>query len=221
MGLIKDGDDFAVLSDIAGQEDHYGDMDFKVAGTTSGITALQMDIKIAGVTREIMDVALQQAREGRLHIIELMSQTMETPRPELSKFAPRLHTLYIPVAKIRDIIGPGGKTIRSITEETGCEVEVENDGKVTIASPDGVAAARAIEIIEQISDPFERSLEKIANTHKIASALVFRVGRHMKNDALNQITSAFIPMRISLRSGNHKSISNETSIDNQRRAIRI
>lgn len=155
MGLIKSGDEFAVLSDIAGQEDHYGDMDFKVAGTSSGITALQMDIKIVGVTREIMEVALQQAKEGRLHILDLMSQTMATPREDISSYAPRLHTLYIPVAKIRDIIGPGGKTIRSITEETGCELEVENDGKITIASPDGVAAKRAIEIIERLTESAE------------------------------------------------------------------
>jgi polyribonucleotide nucleotidyltransferase len=155
MGLIKNGDDFAVLSDIAGQEDHYGDMDFKVAGTSNGITALQMDIKIAGVTREIMDVALQQAREGRMHILGLMSQTIDSPRSDISTYAPRLHTLHIPVAKIRDVIGPGGKTIRSIIEETGCEVEVESDGKVTIASPDGVAANRAIEIIEKLTESAE------------------------------------------------------------------
>ncbi len=152
MGLIKAEEDFAILSDIAGQEDHYGDMDFKVAGTRDGITALQMDIKIAGVTREIMDQALEQARVGRLHILDLMSQVISEPRSEMSQYAPRLYTMTIPTDKIRDVIGPGGKTIRSIIEETGCEVDIDNDGKVVIASPDGVAARRAQEIIEKLTE---------------------------------------------------------------------
>lgn len=152
MGLIKSGDGFAVLSDIAGQEDHYGDMDFKVAGTRDGITALQMDIKIAGVTREIMQEALAQARNGRMHILDLMQQAIDEPREELSEYAPRLYTMSVPTDKIRDIIGPGGKTIRSIIEETGCEVDVQNDGTVIIASPDGVAAKRAREIIERLTE---------------------------------------------------------------------
>jgi len=152
MGLIKSGDAFAVLSDIAGQEDHYGDMDFKVAGTRDGVTALQMDIKISGVTREIMQVALDQARDGRLHILDIMDAEIAKPRAEVSQYAPRLHTMMIPKDKIRDVIGPGGKTIRSIIEETGCEVEIDNDGKVTIASPDGVAAKRAREIIERLTE---------------------------------------------------------------------
>ena len=152
MGLIKSEDSFAVLSDIAGQEDHYGDMDFKVAGSRDGVTALQMDIKIAGVTREIMQVALEQAREGRLHILDIMETAIASPREDISDYAPRLHTIMIPKDKIRDIIGPGGKTIRSITEETGCEVEIDNDGKVTIASPDGIAAKRARDIIERLTE---------------------------------------------------------------------
>ena len=152
MGLIKSDDSFAVLSDIAGQEDHYGDMDFKVAGTRDGITALQMDIKIAGVTREIMTAALEQARAGRLHILDLMQDAISEPREELSQYAPRLHTIMIPTDKIRDVIGPGGKTIRSIVEETGCEVDIDNDGKVIIASPDGIAAKRAQEIIEKLTE---------------------------------------------------------------------
>src|SRR5690606_23552891 len=134
MGLVKRGDKFAVLTDIAGQEDHYGDMDFKVAGTREGITALQMDLKLTGVTREVMEIALEQARGGRLYILEQMEQVIGKPRTELSTFAPRLFTLQISKDKIRDIIGPGGKTIRSIVEETGCEIEVENDGRVVIAS---------------------------------------------------------------------------------------
>jgi polyribonucleotide nucleotidyltransferase len=151
MGLIKEGDRFAVLSDIAGQEDHSGDMDFKVAGTAEGVTALQMDIKIAGVDREIMGTALEQARVGRLHILDCMAQALPAPRTSLSQFAPRLHTVQIPVDKIRDVIGPGGKTIRSIVEETGCEVDIDKDGRVTVASPNGVAAQRALEIIERLT----------------------------------------------------------------------
>jgi len=152
MGLVKHEDRFAVLSDIAGQEDHYGDMDFKVAGTRKGVTALQMDLKLTGVTREIMEVALAQARAGRFHILERMESALAAPRPELSNFAPRLYTLQISKEKIRDIIGPGGKTIRSIVEETGCEIEVENDGRVVIASPDGEAAKRAIAMIERLTE---------------------------------------------------------------------
>ena len=152
MGLIKEGAEFAVLSDIAGQEDHYGDMDFKVAGTRQGITALQMDIKTIGVDRAVMETALEQARLGRLHILEQMERVLPAPRTQMSTFAPRLHTLQIPKDKIRDIIGPGGKTIRSIVEETGCEVEVENDGRVIVASPDETAARRAIQIIERLTE---------------------------------------------------------------------
>ncbi|MDP9120414.1 MAG: polyribonucleotide nucleotidyltransferase, partial [Acidobacteriota bacterium] len=152
MGLIKSENSFAVLSDIAGQEDHYGDMDFKVAGTRDGITALQMDIKITGVTREIMQQALEQARVGRLHILDIMEESIAKPRIEISRFAPRLYTLVIPKDKIRDVIGPGGKTIRSIIEETGCNIEIEDDGKVVIASPDEPAAQRAIRMIERLTE---------------------------------------------------------------------
>ncbi|MEE2775244.1 MAG: polyribonucleotide nucleotidyltransferase [Acidobacteriota bacterium] len=152
MGLVKTGDNFAVLTDIAGQEDHYGDMDFKVAGTRDGITALQMDIKITGVSKAIMEQALAQAQAGRFHILDKMDTVLADAREEISLLAPRLHTLMVPPDKIRDIIGPGGKTIRSIQEETGCEVEIENDGKVTIASPDGSAAKRAIELVEELTE---------------------------------------------------------------------
>ncbi len=152
MGLVKRGDRFAVLTDIAGQEDHYGDMDFKVAGTREGITALQMDLKLTGVTREVMEVALEQARLGRLHILGKMEAIIAEPRRELSTFAPRLFTLQIPKDKIRDVIGPGGKTVRSIVEETGCEIEIENDGRVIVASPDGEAARRAISMIERLTE---------------------------------------------------------------------
>ena len=152
MGLIKRGDDFAVMTDIAGQEDHYGDMDFKVAGTREGVTALQMDIKTTGVTREIMQSALEQAKAGRHHILGKMEATLSDPRTELSRYAPRLHTIRIPISKIRDVIGPGGKMIRSITEETGVEINIEDDGTVTIASPDEPAAQHAIELIERLTE---------------------------------------------------------------------
>ena len=152
MGLIKGDSSFAVLSDIAGQEDHYGDMDFKVAGTRDGVTALQMDIKITGVTREVMEKALAQARAGRLHILDIMEHSISVPRVEMSRFAPRLYTLLISKEKIRDVIGPGGKTIRSIIEETGCQIEIGDDGKVVIASPDEPAARRAIQMIERLTE---------------------------------------------------------------------
>ena len=147
MGLVKQGDRFAVLSDIAGEEDHYGDMDFKVAGTERGITALQMDIKISGVTHEILQQALEQARRGRLSILELMQQAIEAPRVAVSPFAPRLIFLKISQDKIREVIGPGGKTIRSIIERTGVKIDVDDDGKVCIASADEASGRQAEQII--------------------------------------------------------------------------
>ncbi len=167
MGLVKTDDRFVVLSDIAGQEDHYGDMDFKVAGTRDGITALQMDIKIAGVTREIMAQALEQARAGRFHILDLMDQAVAQPRQELSRYAPRLHTIHIPKDRIRDVIGPGGKTIRSIIEETGCDVDVENDGTVVIASPDQTSASLAIEMIERLTESPEIGKNYVGEVRRV------------------------------------------------------
>jgi polyribonucleotide nucleotidyltransferase len=151
MGLIKEGETIRILSDILGDEDHLGDMDFKVAGTAEGITALQMDIKIGRVTREIMREALYQAREGRLHILQAMAATMAQPRADLSAHAPRIVTLKIRPDKIRDVIGPGGKVIRSIIDETGVKIDVEDDGTVLIASSDGAAMQRAVELIEGIT----------------------------------------------------------------------
>ncbi|MDA2937800.1 polyribonucleotide nucleotidyltransferase [Acidobacteria bacterium AH-259-A15] len=151
MGLVKEGDNYVILSDIAGFEDHYGDMDFKVAGSAKGITALQMDIKIGGVTREIMSQVLQQAKEGRLHILSKMAETISEPRPTISSFAPRITTIHIPVSKIGEVIGPGGKVIRSIIEETGVKIDIQDDGAVKIASTEGQAAEKAIELIEQIT----------------------------------------------------------------------
>jgi len=151
MGLIKEGEEIRILSDILGDEDHLGDMDFKVAGTADGITALQMDIKIGRVTRDIMQEALYQAREGRLHILSVMTKTMERPRAEMSAHAPRIVTLKIKPDKIRDVIGPGGKVIRGIIEETGVKIDVEDDGTVLIASSDGVAMQRAIDLVQGIT----------------------------------------------------------------------
>jgi len=155
MGLIKEGNRFAVLSDILGDEDHLGDMDFKVAGTDSGITALQMDIKIQGITKEIMQVALAQAREGRLHILEKMRTAVGGARTELSDFAPRMYTMKINPERIRDVIGKGGATIRSITEETGTTIDIKEDGNITIAATDAEAAKRAQKRIEGLTAEVE------------------------------------------------------------------
>jgi len=151
MGLIKEGDDIAVLSDILGDEDHLGDMDFKVAGTAEGVTALQMDIKIHGVTKDIMRQALKQARDGRLHILDVMNKTLNTARGDISAHAPRIVSIKVRQDKIRDIIGPGGKVIRGIVEETGCKIDIEDDGTVFIASSEEAGMKRAIEIIEGIT----------------------------------------------------------------------
>jgi polyribonucleotide nucleotidyltransferase len=153
MGLIMDEKTgrWAVLSDIAGAEDHYGDMDFKVAGTADGITALQMDIKVTGITSEIMAKALDQAKAGRLHILSEMAKTLSSTRGSMSAFAPRIVTIKIPVDKIRDVIGPGGKTIRSIIERTGVKIDVEDNGTVNVASADGESANKAISIIQELT----------------------------------------------------------------------
>ena len=155
MGLIKDGDKFAVLTDILGDEDHLGDMDFKVAGTESGITALQMDIKIEGITREIMEQALEQANAGRIHILNEMSKVMTSAREEMSDFAPRYLTFKINPDKIRDVIGKGGAVIRALTEETGANIEITDDGEVKIASVDNAAGQEAKRRIEQITADVE------------------------------------------------------------------
>ena len=155
MGLIKEQDKYVILSDIMGDEDHLGDMDFKVAGTEDGITALQMDIKIDGITREIMQVALEQAREGRLHILSKMNAVLSSPREELSEFAPRITTIKINPDKIRDVIGKGGATIRAITEETGTTIDINDDGTVNIAAIDKVAGEEARKRIEQLTADIE------------------------------------------------------------------
>ncbi len=167
MGLIKEGDRWAVLTDILGDEDHLGDMDFKVTGTTKGVTALQMDIKITGITGEIMKVALDQALAGRLHILEAMVKTIDKPRAEMSEFAPRITTIKIHPDKIRDVIGKGGVTIRSITEETGTSIDIDDDGTIKIAAVDGDAAKAAIARIEaltrdvQVGEVYEGKVAKL------------------------------------------------------------
>ena len=155
MGLVKEGDDFAVLTDILGDEDHLGDMDFKVAGTDDGITALQMDIKIQGITREIMSKALDQARDARLHILGEMNKVLSSPRQEMSEWAPTIMTMKIDPDKIRDVIGKGGAVIRAITEETGASVDIDNDGTIRIASVDGASGNEARRRIEMITADVE------------------------------------------------------------------
>jgi polyribonucleotide nucleotidyltransferase len=151
MGLVKEGDAYAVLTDIAGAEDHYGDMDFKVAGTKAGITALQMDIKVPNVTSKIMKEALEQARRARLEILETMIATIDKPRSELSKYAPRIYSTKIPTDKIRELIGPGGKVIKGIIEQTGVKIDVSDDGTVNIYASDGVSAAKAMQMVADIA----------------------------------------------------------------------
>ena len=151
MGLVLEGNRYAILSDIAGAEDHYGDMDFKVAGTREGITALQMDIKIGGINAQIMAEALDQAKRGRLHILGIMEKTLAEARPDLSQYAPRIIQIKINPDKIRDVIGPGGKIIRSIVEETGAKIDVEDDGTVSIATADGAAAQAAVDRIRGLT----------------------------------------------------------------------
>jgi polyribonucleotide nucleotidyltransferase len=151
MGLVKEGDKYAILTDIAGAEDHYGDMDFKVAGTRDGITALQMDIKVPNVTATLMKEALDQAKRGRLYILDKMETAIPAPRSSMSQYAPRIYTMNIPVDKIRDVIGPGGKVIRGIIEQTGVKIDVQDDGTIHVASADEASANKAIRIISDIT----------------------------------------------------------------------
>src|SRR5437660_144807 len=168
MGLVKEGEKYAVLTDIAGAEDHYGDMDFKVAGTGEGITALQMDIKVMGITPQIMREALAQARRGRLFILDKMEEVLGTHREKVSTYAPRIYTLQIPVDKIRDVIGPGGKMIRSIIEQTGVKIDVEDSGKVNVASNDEASAARALQIIGDLTATAEVGKTYLGKVSRLA-----------------------------------------------------
>jgi polyribonucleotide nucleotidyltransferase len=155
MGLVKEGERVEILSDILGDEDHLGDMDFKVAGTADGITALQMDIKVAGISREILERALRQAREGRLYILEKMNQAISEPRKEISVYAPRIKVIEVKPEKIRDVIGPGGKNIRAIIDETGVKIDVEDSGMVRIASADMEAVEEAIAMVKRLTQEVE------------------------------------------------------------------
>ena len=169
MGLVTQGDEFVALTDIAGAEDHYGDMDFKVAGTQDGITALQMDIKQPKVNLGVLETALQQARKARLEILDTMLDTLEAPRDEVAAHAPQITTITIPEAKIRDLIGPGGKTIKSLVEETGAKIDVEDDGTVSIASTDREKSKQAIERIKQLTATAEVGKEYLGTVTKIAN----------------------------------------------------
>ena len=196
MGLIKEGGKFAVLTDILGDEDHLGDMDFKVAGTEAGVTALQMDIKIQGITKEIMHVALAQAREGRLHILGEMRKAMGGAREELSDFAPRMYTMKINPERIRDVIGKGGATIRQITESTGTQIDIQDDGSITIAAVDGNAAKRAQRMIEdltaevEIGRIYEGTVLKILDFGAIVQVLPGRDGLlHVSQIANERVNS--------------------------------
>src|ERR1700704_6340601 len=168
MGLVKEGEKYAILTDIAGAEDHYGDMDFKVAGTKDGITALQMDIKVAGITSQIMREALAQAQRGRLFILDKMNAALNAPREKVSSFAPRIYTLQIPVDKIRDVIGPGGKMIRSIIERTGVKIDVEDSGKINVASNDEVSANKALQIIRDLTASAEVGKTYLGKVSRLA-----------------------------------------------------
>lgn len=182
MGLVKEGEQFAVLTDILGDEDHLGDMDFKVAGTTNGVTALQMDIKIDGITEAIMHKALEQARDGRLHILGIMNQAITGPRQEMSAYAPRILTMRIPTDKIRDIIGKGGVTIRALTEETGTVIDISDDGEVKVAAADLAACEDAIRRIERIvqdvvvGEIYEGTVTKLMDFGAIVSFLPGKQG---------------------------------------------
>jgi len=167
MGLIKEGDKVAILSDILGDEDHLGDMDFKVAGTAEGVTALQMDIKIGGVTKEIMEKALNQARDGRLHILGKMAETLSVAREEMSPFAPRITTIYVKTDKIRDVIGTGGKNIRNITETTGVTVDIDDTGRINIASTSKESCDLAIQMIRGLTDDAEEGRLYMGTVKKI------------------------------------------------------
>jgi polyribonucleotide nucleotidyltransferase len=196
MGLIKEGNRFAVLTDILGDEDHLGDMDFKVAGTEHGITALQMDIKINGITKEIMQVALDQAKEGRMHILGIMKEAIPNPRADISAYAPRMLTIKIKPEKIRDVIGKGGAVIRALTEETGTSIDIGEDGTVTIASVSSeggeLAKRRILEITAEVEvgKIYEGTVLKLLDFGAIVSVLPGKDGLlHISQIANERVNS--------------------------------
>jgi polyribonucleotide nucleotidyltransferase len=160
MGLVKEGDKIAILSDILGDEDHLGDMDFKVCGTKTGITSIQMDIKISGLTTEIMSRALEQARKGRLHILGEMLKALETPRKDVSQYAPRITTIMIRPEFIKNVIGPGGKVIKDIIARTGASINIEDSGRVDIASANSEAVQQALQMIQALTREAEQAREE-------------------------------------------------------------
>ncbi len=231
MGLVKEGDAYAILTDIAGAEDHYGDMDFKVAGTRDGITALQMDIKVMGITPQIMREALEQARHGRLFILDKMNEVIAEPRTRISEFAPRFYTLQIPVDKIRDLIGPGGKVIRGIIEATGVKIDVEDTGKVNVSSSDQVAAAKALQMIGDITATAEVGKTYLGKVTRLADFGAFveilpgtdgllhisEVAEHRINDVRDELKEGDqILVKVLAVDGNRIKLSRKAILKEQR-----
>jgi polyribonucleotide nucleotidyltransferase len=231
MGLVKEGEGYAILTDIAGAEDHYGDMDFKVAGTREGITALQMDIKVMGITAQIMREALEQARHGRLYILDKMNEVIREPRTTLSEFAPRFYTLQIPTDKIRDLIGPGGKVIRGIIEQTGVKIDVEDTGKVNVSSSDQEAAAKALRMIGDITATAEVGKTYLGTVTRLADFGAFveiipgtdgllhisEVAEHRINDVRDELKEGDqILVKVLAVEGNRIKLSRKAILKEQR-----
>ena len=231
MGLVKEGDAYAILTDIAGAEDHYGDMDFKVAGTREGITALQMDIKVMGITAQIMREALEQARHGRLYILDKMNEVIREPRTTLSEFAPRFYSLQIPTDKIRDLIGPGGKVIRGIIEQTGVKIDVEDTGKVNVSSSDQEAAAKALRMIGDITATAEVGKTYLGTVTRLADFGAFveiipgtdgllhisEVAEHRINDVRDELKEGDqILVKVLAVEGNRIKLSRKAILKEQR-----
>jgi polyribonucleotide nucleotidyltransferase len=231
MGLVKEGEAYAILTDIAGAEDHYGDMDFKVAGTRDGITALQMDIKVMGITAQIMREALEQARHGRLYILDKMNEVIREPRTTISEFAPRFYTLQISTDKIRDLIGPGGKVIRGIIEQTGVKIDVEDSGKVNVSSSDQVAAAKALQMIGDITATAEVGKTYLGKVTRLADFGAFveiipgtegllhisEVAEHRINDVRDELKEGDqILVKVLAVEGNRIKLSRKAILKEQR-----
>ncbi len=236
MGLVKEDKDYAILTDIAGAEDHYGDMDFKVAGTRDGITALQMDIKVMGITPQIMREALEQARHGRLFILDKMNEVIAEPRTKISEFAPRFYTLQIPTDKIRDLIGPGGKVIRGIIEQTGVKIDVEDTGKVNVSSSDQVAAAKALQMIGDITATAEVGKTYLGKVTRLADFGAFveilpgtdgllhisEVAEHRINDVRDELKEGDqVLVKVLAVDGNRIKLSRKAILKEQRAKMAV
>jgi polyribonucleotide nucleotidyltransferase len=231
MGLVKEGEQYAILTDIAGAEDHYGDMDFKVAGTRDGITALQMDIKVMGITPQIMREALEQARRGRLFILDKMNEVMPEPRTTISEFAPRFYTVQIPVDKIRDLIGPGGKVIRGIIEATGVKIDVDDSGRVNVSSSDQEAAGKALKMINDITATAEVGKTYLGKVTRLADFGAFveilpgtdgllhisEIAEHRVNDVRDELKEGDqILVKVLAVEGNRIKLSRKAILKEQR-----